>query len=193
MDLTAVKLEKKGDSSEITPFSQMIVKIVWPEKIDFDLACFIEEKNIGDQEQMPTFLYFAKTAKGNLHQFPYMMMGDDDGADDSVAEGGMNEEELTIMRFDPRIAKIHIIAWDYTMVEQSSPARFNESQIRTECTDDSGKVYNVTLTAGDFANACVMATIDCTGSTPHLINRSTKAVLKGFENLQQMYDLCHKD
>ncbi len=48
------------------------------------------------------------------------------------------------------------------------------------------------LDTGDFANACVMATIDCTGLAPKIVNKSTSSVMKGFDNLQQIYDLCHK-
>jgi len=195
MDLTKVKLEKKGDSVEATPFDQLTVKIIWHTEADFDLACLIEEKLVGGQEQMPTFLYFADSAKGSVTDWPYMILADDAGQGDTVdqtATGLVNEEELTIMRIDPRVSKIHILAWDYPQVEKSSPARFQGSDIRTEVIDNNGKQYDITLATGDFANACVMATIDCDGPQPKIINRSTQTVLKGFETLQQIYDLCHK-
>jgi len=192
MDLTKVKLEKKGDVVEATPFDQLTVKIIWHTENDFDLACFIEEKPRNGQEQMPTFLYFAETAKGSLTDWPYMMLDGDAGQGDTVDNNDVNEEELTIMRIDQRVSKIHIVAWDYPMVEKSSPARFAESDIRTVVIDNNGKSYDITLDTSDFANACVMATIDCDGSAPKIINRSTSSVLKGFENLQQTYDLCHK-
>jgi len=192
MDLSKVRLEKKGDSVETQPFDQLSVKIKWRTETDFDLAALIEEKFKDGVEQMPTFLYFAESAKGSLSSWPYMMLGADAGQGDTVDNNDMNEEELSIFRIDPRIAKIHIIAWDYPMVEKSSPARFKESDIETVVVDNNGKRYNITLDTGDFGNACVMATIDCTGGTPRIINRSTATVLKGFETLQQIYNLCHK-
>ena len=196
MDLTQVKLEKKGDSTLTDKFESMSIKIIWTTENDFDLAALIEKKLVGGKEQIPTFLYFADSSKGNLNEFPFMRLSDDAGQGDTVDQtsyGEVNEEELKIAKISNEIAKIHILAWDYPMVEKSDKARFKDSDIRTEMVDDNGKQYSITLDTGEFANACVMATIDCTNPVgPKIINRSTSAVLKGFENLQQIYDLCHK-
>lgn len=178
-----MEIAKKGGSAELGGLRQAMVTLKWTTAADFDLAALYEKK-----DGTKGFIFYGNL--GDLNVFPFMKLSGDEGVGDT---GGDNEEVMRIAKLDDDIAKIHIIAWDYGMVEASKPARFAESDVKVSLMDDQGTNHAVTLDTSDIGNVTIIATIDNTSPMgAKLINESAVGMLKGLNDTQQLWDIINR-
>ena len=173
-----MELKQKGSEANVGGFKQLMVSMKWTTAADFDLAAAYENKN-----GKHCMVYFGEL--GDLNAFPFMQLSGDEGVDDT---GGENEETMRIAKLDD-MNQVWILCWDYGMVKEGAPARFNESDIKLSIIDDSGTSYDVSLDTGDTGNVALLATID--NASPigaKLINSSKAGTLIGLKDLQQVLD-----
>ncbi len=175
-----MELAQKGSEAFI-PLKQLLVQMKWTTAADFDLAAAYESK-----DGKTGLVYFGD--KGNMNEFPYMMLSGDEGVGDS---GGDNKEEMRITQLD-EMNKVWIFCWDYGQVQSGGPARFGDSDINLTIMDDQGKSVNVTLDTGDTGNVLCIATID--NSSPmgaKLVNESKVGTLKGLKSTEQLMGIVN--
>ncbi len=175
-----MELKQKGETSAIDASQPLTVSMSWTTAADFDLAAAYET-NTGKQG----IVYFGD--RGSLEKFPYMMLSEDQGVDDTVDDSdGINEEELQIIRLD-HMKYVWIFCWDYNMVRRGQSARFNDSDVKLTIIDVFANSVSVSIDTGDSGNVCCIATIDNTnpGHTK-LINYSQAGTLKGLKTLDQL-------
>ena len=174
-----MELRQKGEESTIDASQPLTVSMSWTTAADFDLAAAYETTK-GKQG----IVYFGD--RGKLDKFPYMLISEDEGVDDT---GGNNEEELQILRLD-HMRYVWIFCWDYNMVRRGQSARFNDSDVRLTIIDVFANSVSVSIDTGDSGNVCCIATIDNTnpGQTK-LVNYSQAGTLKGLKTLEQLVDV----
>jgi tellurite resistance protein TerA len=177
-----MELRQKGEESAIDASQPLTVSMNWTTAADFDLAAAYEttKGKLG-------IVYFGD--RGSLEKFPYMMISEDKGVDDT---GGNNEEELQILRLD-HMKYVWIFCWDYNMVRRGQSARFNESDVRLTIIDVFANSVSVSIDTGDSGNVCCIATIDNTnpGHTK-LVNYSQAATLRGLKTLEQLVNVVRQ-
>ena len=177
-----MKLTQKNEVVQMESISGHIkVKMKWTSAVDFDLAALYEKKD--GSEGM---VYFGE--KGSLAKFPFILLDKDAGVGDS---GGDNEENLTIGKIDD-LAKLHLVTWDYNAVKKASHARFDNSDIKLFFDDGNQVKHEVHLHTGDMGNTIVIATIDNTGNTPQLINKSNVGTLKGLNDSKDILAIANQ-
>lgn len=174
-----MELASKGASAPLpASFSQLLVSMKWTTAADFDIGALIEKKD-GSKD----FVYFGN--KGKLTEPPFIQVSEDQGVGDT---GGDNEETLRIGSLDDA-KTVHILCWDYGAVQKGEKARFSESDIRLQVTDDSGTDHTATLADSDAANVAVLATIETSAVGAKLINSSKVGTLKGFNKSDQLWEI----
>lgn len=125
-----MEIVQKGGSATLDSLKQLMVKMSWSTKQDFDLAALYEAK-----DGRKGMAYFGN--KGSLDAFPFMKLSGDAGVGDKVDAGG-NEEIMRITKLDD-MQKVHIIVWDYGSIRSGSKARFVDSNVQVEVVDDKEK------------------------------------------------------
>ena len=172
-------LVQKGLASELGSFDELTVNMTWSSAADFDLAAIYETK-----KGTPGLVYFGE--KGNLEDFPFIQLSDDAGVNDSA---GDNQETLRITNLD-KIKTLWIACWDYGQVKKGEPARFNGSDVKLSCHDNTGKSYHFRLDTGDTGNIAIIATVDNSEPLgPKIINSSRIGTLQELKKLEQLLDI----
>lgn len=151
----SLDLTKKGEEAAVEEIKQMMVILGWTTKADFDLAALVEFK---DMKHDPRFIFFNDP--GDLNAAPFIKLDKDAGVGDTVDEGG-NKETMRIMKMDPDVAKIHLIAWDWGSIKTNSEARFSESDVKITAINQDGSEIPVSLDGGT-GNTSIVACIDNT-------------------------------
>jgi tellurite resistance protein TerA len=180
-----MELAKKGQEAQLGSIKQFMVSLKWSTAADFDLAALYRAK-----DKSTGLIYFGghqntsgrgdtkSPQLGNLNDFPYVQLSGDEGVGD---KGGDNEETMRVMNID-QMDKIWVVCWDYTAVQNGSPARFKDSDVQVSLMDDHGTGHNVKLDTGQLGNVCVVACID--NSSPmgaKFVNFSATTTLKGLD------------
>jgi len=174
-----MELKQKGTSANVGSFKQLMVSMKWTTAADFDLAAVYEDKS-----GKSGLVYFGEL--GDLNAFPFMQLSGDEGVGD---KGGDNEEIMRITNLDD-MKTVWILCWDYGKIQDGSPARFKESDVRLSVADDRGVNHNVILNTGDLGNVALIATIDNTSPIgAKLINSSKAGTLKGLKTLEQLLNI----
>ncbi len=151
----SLDLTKAGEEAAIEELKQMMLTLEWNTKADFDIAALVEYKDV---KNPPAFVFF--NAPGDLNSTPFIKIDKDAGVDDSVAEGG-NKETMRIMKMDPDIAKINVIAWDWGSVKNNAEARFADSDVKITAINQDGEAIPVSLDGGS-GNMSIVLCIDNT-------------------------------
>lgn len=173
-----MELKQKGQSGYIS-VRQLLVSMKWTTAADFDLAAVYEDK-----AGKNGIVYFGDL--GDMNKFPFMQLSGDEGVGD---KGGDNEETMRITRLDD-LKLVWILCWDYGMVQKGGGARFKDSDLTLNITDDTGKTASVKVDTGEMGNVCCIATIDNSSPMgPKLVNSSKVGTLKGLKQLEQLLEI----
>jgi len=172
MDLKPkITLKKKGDTADI-PVKNLIATLSWTAAVDLDLYAFYQAKQTvkskggffgfgGVKPGQEGKIYFS--SRGKLNKFPWMQLDQDSGVGD---KGGTNEENLRIVNLD-EIEHILIAA----NIFNKPDANFASYDGRVTIKTDSGRSFEVPLSATIGGNWCIIAHIDNTNpTTAKLIN-----------------------
>lgn len=176
-------LNTKGSSAMLEGgFKQLVCDMTWSTAADFDLAALIEKKD-GTQDMC----YFGKL--GDLNAFPHMKLSGDAGVGDSV-DGEGNKETLVIAKMADEVEAVHLVCWDYGMVQSGNAARFKDGNLHVKIRDDKNVEHDVTYDSGEMGNVAVIATISRgIGDTLNLTNSAACGTLKGLQNAKQILDI----
>ena len=184
----SLDLTKKGEEAAIEEIKQMMITLTWGIQADFDLAALVEYKDMKKDSEL---IYFKN--QGDLNKAPFIFLDKDAGVDSTIDESGENKETMRIMKMDPDIAKIHIIAWDWDQVEASSEARFAGSDVKITAMNQDGTEIPVSLDGGS-GNVSIVACIDNTSPMgAKVVNESKCGLVKevtGDNFLSQLLEIA---
>lgn len=172
-----MKLAQKGQSAPLPQLTGLTATLSWSIAADFDIAA-LYRKNDGTEG----LIYFGEEVADG------MAKSEDKGVGD---QGGANAEVLFINDLSGK-SEIHLICWDYGMVQKGARARFSDSDVQLEVVDNAGTQHQVTLAAGPLGNVCVVATIKVGEHGGELINASKAGTLKGLTDTQQLWDIANQ-
>ena len=153
------------------------ITMKWTTAADFDLAAVYEthENNKG-------IVYFGDL--GNMDNFPYIRLSGDKGVNDTA---GQHEESMYIGQLD-NIKTIWFFCWDYSMIQQGTPARFQDSDIKLVMMNNkTGQSGVIPLEKTVPGNVCCLAIMTSTDSKSSNIVKSDKSgILKGLYQIEQL-------
>lgn len=171
---TKIELKSKGEKATLPTVEQLVVDLKWKSALDLDLMAFIEKK---DGTTHGVFTDNLDGDMGSLNSFPYMTLSGDAGVG---AVAGQNVETLKITKIADEIAKIHLVALNYTDAANKTPgASFNgcDGMITVQ---GAGEAFDIILGDKSEGTAAIIATIDNTGVVGATIeNRDCVTDLRG--------------
>lgn len=164
-----VELKDKGQEVNLPDISQAVIALNWTDPVDLDLMAMIEKK---DGSTHGVFTSNLDGDMGNLNAFPFLTLSEDAGVG---ATGGENEEVIKMTKVDPDIAKIRLVALNYTDAKaKNEDVSFANYNGKIQIKNQSGESFEVPLKSEDKGTVALIATIDNTGIVgPKLINESS--------------------
>lgn len=189
-----MELQTKGASVPISPaFKELTIKAKWigeAAKPDLDIVALYKDKSGAE-----ACIYYGD--KGNLTEFPNMLLLEDQGTEDAPKGMLPREETMMITSFEG-LEEIRLIIWDYSSIVKSVAPLMGKSQCKITMDDGAGTVHEVKLDVGandDLAmcNIIFFAKIDLSGPIPKLINTSFGTNLKGLKNTNELWAIVQKE
>lgn len=174
-----MKLKQKGDDAFIS-VKNLTVRMTWSTAADFDIAALYRT-----HQGQYGLVYFGDL--GDLKKFPYIALNKDEGVGDMA---GSKQEEMHIAQLQ-EMKQVWIFCWDYNMVKTGQRARFQDSDVTLNISDEQGNTLSVEIDTGEEGNVCCLAMIDnSSGTGAMLINASRAATLHKLERLEQLVEIA---
>jgi len=176
-----MQLNHKGQEYIVSNIKQLTISMQWTTAADFDLAAIYESKT-----NQRGLIYFGQL--GSLDTFPYICLNRDEGVGDSE---GQKEEVLNINNLAD-MKSIRLFCWDYGMVQVGKKARFKDSDVSLNISEDLGKSNLVEIDTNETGNVCYLASLDNINQNEiTLTNTSLTGTLKGLKTIEQLMTLVN--
>ena len=111
---------------------------------------------------------------GNLNSFPYMTLSEDSGVD---AAGGDNIETIKMSKIDDEIAKIYLVALNFTDAkENNTESSFADYDGKITFMNETGESFEVVLNSKDKGTAALIAILDNTSPIGTTIQNTSEVM-----------------
>lgn len=169
MELKAkIVIKAKGESATLpATVKEARCALKWTSSVDLDLMAFGEKK---DGTKFSVFTKNLGGSHGDLNQSPYVSLSGDAGVG---AEGGDNEEVLTMAKFDD-IKYMDLVALNYTAAKENKPEAFNKYDGGLDIqTNDPEQSFGLKLDSSEEGVANYIARFEAGVSGLKIIKKDT--------------------
>lgn len=164
-----VELKSKGESAELATDASGVVKQVittlsWKSETDLDFMAFIEKKDGSTFGVLTDLISKDKATMGDLQAFPFMSHSGDEGVGGQIDTGDQNDETIKIAQVADEVAKVRLVAFNYTATSQKSPQPWGPLGAKVTIKDDAGNETEAQLNSPEQGVAALVATLDNTSA-----------------------------
>jgi uncharacterized protein involved in tellurium resistance len=171
-----MELKQKGSKADIGAFKRLDVSLIWTAPVDLDLMAFYRTKDgrVGGVYSEN----YSGGSLGSMAEFPFVQLSGDAGVG---AQGGPNQEDLTIAKLDDFEA-LYICALNFTDASSGAAKVFADYDARVRVRTDKGETHTVALDSDSPGPVAVICKLAGGFIANELINDSEVMSLEAFRS-----------